>query len=65
MAEDVIRIGTFGKDAALLAAEARGFLKAENIRVETDVVTDSPTLLRNLIGGRYGWRGAEKLRAWF
>ena len=66
MAEDVIRIGTFGKDAALLAAEARGFLRAENIRVETDVVTDSPTLLRNLIGGRYGLilNNADNVIAW-
>ncbi|HEX9445412.1 MAG TPA: ABC transporter substrate-binding protein, partial [Candidatus Binatia bacterium] len=66
MAEDVIRIGTFGKDAALLAAEARGFLKAENIRVETEVVTDSPTLLRNLIGGRYGLilNNADNVIAW-
>lgn len=66
MAEDLIRIGTFGKDAALLAAESRGFLKAENIRVETEVVTDSPTLLRGLIGGRFGLilNNADNVIAW-
>ena len=49
MAEDLIRIGTFNKDAAIIAAEQRGLLKAENIRVEMNLVTDSPTLLRSLI----------------
>ncbi len=66
MAETLIRIGTFNKDAAILAAEARGFLKAENIRVETDIVTDSPTLMRNLIGGRYDLilNNADNVIAW-
>jgi len=66
MAEDLLRIGTFGKDAALLAAEGRGFLKAENLRVETNIVTDSPTLLRNLISGRYDLilNNADNVIAW-
>jgi ABC-type nitrate/sulfonate/bicarbonate transport system substrate-binding protein len=66
MAEDLIRIGTFNKDAAILAAEARGFLKAENIRIELDIVTDSPTLLRNLIGGGYDLilNNADNVIAW-
>jgi len=63
---DTIRLGTFGKDAALLAAEHRGFFKAENIGVEVDIVTDSPTLLRNLIAGRYDLilNNADNVIAW-
>ena len=53
MAEDLIRIGAFNKDVATITAEEKGFLKAENIRVEMNIVTDSPTLLRNLISGKY------------
>jgi ABC-type nitrate/sulfonate/bicarbonate transport system substrate-binding protein len=66
MAEDLIRIGTFGKDAALIAAEARGFFRQENIRVETAIVTDSPTLLRNLISGGYDLilNNADNVIAW-
>lgn len=66
MAEDLIRIGTFGKDAALLAAEERDFFQQENIRVETEIVTDSPTLLRNLISGRYDLilNNADNVIAW-
>ncbi len=66
MAETLIRIGTFNKDAATLAAEARGFLAAENIRVELNIVTDSPTLMRNLIGGRYDLilNNADNVIAW-
>ncbi|HEY1372301.1 MAG TPA: ABC transporter substrate-binding protein [Candidatus Binatia bacterium] len=63
---DIIRIGTFGRDAALLAAEQRGFFKAENLGVEVDIVTDSPTLLRNLISGRYDLilNNADNVIAW-
>src|ERR1051325_2775390 len=63
---DNVRIGTFGKDAALLAAEQRGFFTAENIRVDVDIVTDSPTLLRNLISGRYDLilNNADNVIAW-
>ncbi|HEY1372704.1 MAG TPA: ABC transporter substrate-binding protein [Candidatus Binatia bacterium] len=63
---DIIRIGTFGKDAALLAAEQRGFFAAENIGVDVDIVTDSPTLLRNLISGRYDLilNNADNVIAW-
>ncbi|HTM07386.1 MAG TPA: ABC transporter substrate-binding protein [Verrucomicrobiae bacterium] len=66
MAEDILRIGTFGKDAALLAADQRGFFRQENIRVETEIVTDSPTLLRNLISGRYDLilNNADNVIAW-
>jgi ABC-type nitrate/sulfonate/bicarbonate transport system substrate-binding protein len=66
MAEDLIRIGTFNKDAAILAAVERGFLTAENIRVELNIVTDSPTLMRNLIGGRYDLilNNADNVIAW-
>ena len=53
MAEDVIQIGAFNKDAAIIVAEAKGFLQKENIRAEVNIVTDSPTLLRNLISGKY------------
>ena len=63
---DLIRIGTFGKDAALLAAERRGFFTAEKIGVDVDIVTDSPTLLRNLISGRYDLilNNADNVIAW-
>jgi ABC-type nitrate/sulfonate/bicarbonate transport system substrate-binding protein len=66
MAEDPIRIGTFNKDAAILAAEERGFLQAENLRAELNIVTDSPTLMRNLIGGRYDLilNNADNVIAW-
>src|SRR5215208_8320439 len=66
MAEDLIRIGLFNKDAAIIAAEEKGFLKNENIRVEINTVTDSPTLLRNLIKGNYDLilNNADNVIAW-
>jgi ABC-type nitrate/sulfonate/bicarbonate transport system substrate-binding protein len=66
MAEDVIQIGLFNKDAAIIAAESQGFLKAENIRVQINTVTASPTLLRNLIGGKYDiiLNNADNVIAW-
>jgi ABC-type nitrate/sulfonate/bicarbonate transport system substrate-binding protein len=66
MSEDVIRIGLFNKDAAIIAAEAKGFLRAENIRVEISSVTDSPTLLRNMISGKYDLilNNADNVIAW-
>ena len=66
MAEDVIQIGSFNKDAAIIAAEAKGLLKAENIRVQINTVTDSPTLLRNLISGKYDLiiNNADNVIAW-
>ena len=66
MAEDVIKIGLFNQDAAIIAANQKGFLKQENIRVEIDTVTDSPTLLRNLISGRYDLilNNADNVIAW-
>jgi ABC-type nitrate/sulfonate/bicarbonate transport system substrate-binding protein len=50
----------------IIAAEERGFLRAENIRVEVNFVTDSPTLLRNLISGRYDLilNNADNVIAW-
>ena len=66
MAEDLIRIGAFNKDVATITAEEKGFLKAENIRVEMNIVTDSPTLLRNLISGKYNLilNNADNVIAW-
>jgi ABC-type nitrate/sulfonate/bicarbonate transport system substrate-binding protein len=66
MAEDVIQIGLFNKDAAIIAAEARGFLKKENIRIQINTVTDSPTLLRSLISGKYNLiiNNADNVIAW-
>src|SRR5215475_4442444 len=66
MAEDVIQIGSFNKDAAIIAAEAKGFLQKENIRVHINTVTDSPTLLRNLISGKYDLilNNADNVIAW-
>jgi len=66
MAEDVIQIGSFNKDAAIVAAETKGFLQKENIRVRINTVTDSPTLLRNLISGKYDLilNNADNVIAW-
>src|SRR5499433_2234720 len=66
MAEDVIQIGSFNKDAAIIAAETKGFLQKENIRVQINTVTDSPTLLRNLISGKYDLilNNADNVIAW-
>lgn len=66
MAEDTIKIGLFNRDAAIIAAEGKGFLKQENIRVEINTVTDSPTLLRNLIRGQYALilNNADNVIAW-
>ena len=66
MAEDVIKLGLFNQDAAIIAANQKGFLKKENIRVEINTVTDSPTLLRNLISGRYDLilNNADNVIAW-
>jgi ABC-type nitrate/sulfonate/bicarbonate transport system substrate-binding protein len=66
MAEDIIKLGLFNRDAAIIAAEGRSFLKQENIRVEINTVTDSPTLLRNLISGKYDLilNNADNVIAW-
>ena len=66
MAEDTIKIGLFNRDAAIIAAERKDFLKQENIRVEINTVTDSPTLLRNLIRGQYDLilNNADNVIAW-
>lgn len=66
MAEDVLRIGLFNRDAAIIAAETQNFLRDENLRVEIHTVTDSPTLLRNLIHGSYDLilNNADNVIAW-
>ena len=66
MAQETIRIGLFNRDAAIIAAESKGFLKQENIQVGIETVTDSPTLLRNLIKGRYDLilNNADNVIAW-
>ncbi|NIO07331.1 MAG: ABC transporter substrate-binding protein [Deltaproteobacteria bacterium] len=66
MAEDVIKIGTFNRDAAQIVAEEQEFLAKEGIRLETNIVTDSPTLLRNLINGSYDLilNNADNVIAW-
>ena len=66
MAQDLIRIGLFNRDAAIIVAEDKGFLKQENLQVEINTVTDSPTLLRNLITGRYDLilNNADNVIAW-
>jgi ABC-type nitrate/sulfonate/bicarbonate transport system substrate-binding protein len=66
MNEDLIRIGMFNKDAVVIAAQERGFLKTEDIRIEMNSVTDSPTLMRNLITGRYDviLNNADNVIAW-
>lgn len=66
MAEAVIKAGMFNRDAAIIAAEAKGFLRQQNIGVEIHTVTDSPTLLRNLINGRYDLilNNADNVIAW-
>jgi ABC-type nitrate/sulfonate/bicarbonate transport system substrate-binding protein len=48
-----LRVGVFTTNTAIIVADAKEFLQKENIRVEIDYVTDSPTLLRNLIDGKY------------
>ncbi|HYA29236.1 MAG TPA: ABC transporter substrate-binding protein [Acidobacteriota bacterium] len=66
MAEDTIKIGLFNQDAVIITADKRNFLKQENIRVEINTVTDSPTLLRNLISGKYDLilNNADNVIAW-
>ena len=66
MAQDQIKIGLFNRDAAIITAVEKGFLKRENINVEINTVTDSPTLLRNLIKGNYDLilNNADNVIAW-
>jgi ABC-type nitrate/sulfonate/bicarbonate transport system substrate-binding protein len=66
MAEDLIQLGMFNRDAAIVTAVGKGFLKQENLRVEINTVTDSPTLLRNLISGKYDLilNNADNVIAW-
>jgi ABC-type nitrate/sulfonate/bicarbonate transport system substrate-binding protein len=66
MAQDTLNIGLFNKDAVIIAADAKGFLRDENIGVTIHTVTDSPTLLRNLIKGTYDLilNNADNVIAW-
>ena len=66
MANEPITIGLFNKDAAIITAERKGFLAAESIAVTIHTVTDSPTLLRNLINGTYDLilNNADNVIAW-
>ena len=66
MAEDVIKIGLFNQDAVIIAANQTDFLKRENLRVAINTVTDSSTLLRNLISGNYDLilNNADNVIAW-
>src|ERR671912_2662233 len=66
MAEDLIQIGLFNKDPAIIAADAKGLFSKENIRIQINTVTDSPTLLRNLISGKYDliMNNADNVIAW-
>jgi ABC-type nitrate/sulfonate/bicarbonate transport system substrate-binding protein len=66
MAQETLDIGLFNKDAVIIAAEGKGFLEDENIRVTIHTVTDSPTLLRNLIKGGYDLilNNADNVIAW-
>jgi len=66
MSGETIKIGLFNRDAAVIVAEGRGFLKQEHIEVEIHSVTDSPTLLRNLIKGNYDLilNNADNVIAW-
>ncbi len=66
MAQDIIKVGLFNKDAAIIAAAAKDFFTKENLRVEINTVTDSPTLLRNLISGKFDLilNNADNVIAW-
>jgi len=63
---EIVKIGLFNQDAVIIAANKKGFLKQENIGLEINTVTDSPTLLRNLISGRYDLilNNADNVIAW-
>ena len=66
MAEDVLRVGTFNRDALNVLADEKGFLKKENIRVELNLVTNSVDLMRNLISEKYDLihTNADNVIAW-
>jgi len=66
MAEDIIKRGLINRDAAIIAAEGKNIIKLENLRVEISTVTDSPTLLRNLISGNCDLilNNADNVIAW-
>ena len=70
MAQDLIKIGLFNRDAAIIAAVEKGFLKQENIDVEINTVTDSgpiyfdgvTVLIFLLLTGRYLQQRGQRKR---
>jgi len=65
-AEDILRIGMFNKEALNSIAEAKGFLKGENLKVEINLVNNSVDLMRNFISGKYDiiHTNADNVIAW-
>jgi ABC-type nitrate/sulfonate/bicarbonate transport system substrate-binding protein len=65
-AQDLLRIGAFTRDAAQVVAEEKGFLRAESIKVELGLVTNSVDLMRGLVGGKYDLvqTNADNVIAW-
>ena len=65
-AEEIVRVGTFNKDALNVIAEARGFLKKENLKTEINLVNNSIDLMRNLKTGKYDLihTNADNVIAW-
>ncbi len=65
-AEDVIKAGMFNRDAVNVIAEAKGFLKEENLRLEVSQAANSIDLMRNLIGGKTNivLTNADNVIAW-
>lgn len=65
-AEDLLRAGMFNRDALNVIAEAKGFLKKENLKVEINLVNNSVDLMRNLSAGKYDLihTNADNVIAW-
>ncbi len=65
-AEDILRAGMFNRDALNVIAEAKGFLKKENLKVEINLVNNSVDLMRNFISGKYDLihTNADNVIAW-
>jgi ABC-type nitrate/sulfonate/bicarbonate transport system substrate-binding protein len=51
-ADDVIRVGTFNRDALNIIAEAKGFHRGQGLRAELSLVNNSIDLMRNLREGK-------------
>jgi ABC-type nitrate/sulfonate/bicarbonate transport system substrate-binding protein len=52
-AQELLSIGAFTRDAAQVVAEEKGFLRAENIKANLGLVTNSVDLMRGFAGGKY------------